>query len=119
MEWESEMPNNLVVHYLYRDASNYKRHGGVIVANDAGIEPDALRDAIKATFSHLEIFPDVVAFDPSALGWPSLFFEDHDPAGDDVVYHELGAIEKTQEKPTVSRGTSELLFRMGITDGCH
>lgn len=113
------MPNNLVVHYLYRDASNYKRHGSVIVANDAGIEPDALRDAIKAAFSYLDIFPDVVAFDPSALGLPSLFFEDHDLAGDDVIYHELGAIEKTQEKPTVSRSTSELLFQIGITDGCH
>lgn len=113
------MVKNLVVHYLYRDASNYKKHGSVIVANDAGIESDVLHDAIKAAFSHLDIFPDVVAFDPSALGWPNLFFEDYDLAGDDVVYHELGAIEKTQEKPTVSRSTSELLFRMGITDGCH
>lgn len=113
------MPNNIVVNYLYRDASNYKRHGSVVVANDAGIEPDALYAAIKAAFSYLDIFPDVVAFDPSVLGWPSLFFEDHDPAGDDVVYHELSAIGKTQEKPTVSKSTSELLFRLGITDGCH
>ena len=119
MEREGEMPNNLVVHYLYRDASNYKRHGSVIVANDAGIEPDALRDAIKAAFSHLDIFPDVVAFDPSALGWPSLFFEDHDPAGDDVGYHELGIIEKTHEKPTVSRSASELLFLLYKNDANH
>lgn len=106
------MAKNLVVHYLYRDASNYKQHGSVVVANDTGIEPDALYDAIKAAFSHLDIFPDVVAFDPSVLGWPSLFFEDYDLDGDDVVYHELGAIEKTNEGPTVSLSVGELLSKM-------
>lgn len=113
------MAKNLVVHYLYRDASNYKQHGSVVVANDAGIEPDALYDAIKAAFSHLDIFPDVVAFDPSAFGWPALFFKDYDFAEDDVGYHELGTIEKTHEKPTVSRSASELLFLLYKNDANH
>lgn len=106
------MSNNLVVHYLYRDASNYKQHGSVILANDAGIEPDAVYASIKAAFSHLDIFPDVVAFDPSALGWPSLFFEDYDLAGDDVAYHELSEIVKTHEAPTVAVSAGELLVRL-------
>lgn len=103
------MPNNLVVNYLYRDASNYKRHGSVVVANDAGIEPDALYAAIKAAFSHLDIFPDVVAFNPSALGWPSLFFEDHDLAGDDVVYHELESVLPTAEAVTLNKSVGGVL----------
>lgn len=106
------MSNNLIVYYLYRDASNYKRHGSVIVANDAGIEPDALYAAIKVAFSHLDIFPDVVAFNPSSLGWPSLFFEDYDLAGDDVIFHEVVAIEETDQSPTIGMGVDRLMSSM-------
>lgn len=110
IEWEGKMPKNLIVHYLYRDASNYKRHGGVIVANDAGIEPDALYNAIKAAFSHLNIFPDVVAFNPSALGWPNLFFEDYDLAGDDVAHHELVCVLLTDGAVTLNIDVGEVLL---------
>lgn len=109
MEWESEMPKNLIVYYLYRDASNYKQHGSVIVPNDAGIEPDTLYAAIKAAFSHLNIFPDVVAFDPSVLGWPSLFFEDYDLEGDDLVHHELESVLATAEAVTLDMSVGEVL----------
>lgn len=117
MEWEGKMPKNLIVYYLYRDASNYKQHGSVVVANDAGIEPDALYAAIKAAFSHLDIFPDVVAFDPSALGWPSLFFEDYDLAGDDVLLHELEAIHEAYEAPTIKVSSYELICALNILVG--
>lgn len=108
------MPKNLIVYYLYRDASNYKQHGSVIVANDAGIESDALYAAIRAAFSYLDIFPDVVAFDPSVLGWPSLSFEDYDLEGDDVIFHELVAIEETNQSPTISMSVDVLISAVEI-----
>lgn len=106
------MSNNLVVHYLYRDASNYKKHGSVIIGNDEGVAPESLYAVIKAGFSNLDIFPDVIAFDPSLLGWPSLFFDDYNLGLDDVAYHELSEIVKTHEAPTVAMSAGELLVRV-------
>lgn len=103
------MPKNIAVHYLYRDASNYKQHGSVVLANDAGIEPDAVYAAIKAGFSRLDIFPDVVAFNPSVLGWPSLFFEDYDLSRDDVSHHELSAVVLTDEVASLNMNVSDVL----------
>lgn len=96
------MAKNLVVHYLYRDASNYKKHGCVILVNDAGIQPDDLYMEIKLAFSSMNIFSDIVAFDPSAFGWPTLFFNDGSIGNDDVFFHELDYIEGLFEVDTLN-----------------
>jgi hypothetical protein len=106
------MAKNLVVHYLYRDASNYKRYGSVILKNDEGIAPKQLYMVIKSAFEYMKLFPDIVTFDPSVMGWPTLFFEDHNLAMDDVGCHELISVQSTYEAPTQSLSVGDLLKKL-------
>lgn len=103
------MAQRLVVFYRYRDADNYKQHGHVVLANPTGLSPETLRAALVCAFPKLQSFPDIVAFDPEALGWPTLFFSGHDLAGADVSFHELEGIEPTDEPPNVMGDAEGLL----------
>lgn len=110
--WEDRVNNNLIVHYMYRDASNNKRHGSVILRNDEGIAPSELYKAIKSAFEYMNLFPDVVIFDPDVLGWPSLFFFDHNLADDDVSCHELTSIQITDEAPTLGISAGDIFCKL-------
>lgn len=85
---------------MYRDAANYKQHGSVVVANPAGHSPEAVREGLRRRFAADQLEPDIVHFQPEALGWPTLYFEDHDETGDDLNLHELDAITPTDAPVT-------------------
>lgn len=106
------MENNLCVYYLYRDAGNNKRHGQVVLANPTGVSPETLRAALVAAFPNGQSFPDVVAFNPVALGWSSLFFVDHNLAGEDVSYHEVELIEAVNGELYDSRSVEDVFVRL-------
>lgn len=106
------MDNNLIVHYMYRDAGNYKRHGSVIVKNEDGMTPGEFYMAIKSAFEYMKLFPDIVTFDPDVMGWPTLFFENHNLAMDDVGCHELISVQSTDEVPTQGFSVGDLLKKL-------
>jgi hypothetical protein len=106
------MGGNMVIDYLYRDGSNYKRFGRRVLANPAGVAPDRLWAAFRQAFRASQLFPDVVHFDPAALGWEMLFFPDHDTDADDIGLHELLGIEGTLESVDAAGSVYELLLRL-------
>ncbi|MBS3822569.1 MAG: hypothetical protein KGY53_01580, partial [Wenzhouxiangellaceae bacterium] len=75
------MTNNLEVRYLYRDGANNKKCQSVVLANPDDITPEQLEEAIRSRFSSLQVWPDILHFQPEALGWPTAYFPDHDLNG--------------------------------------
>lgn len=109
------MARNLVVYYQYRDAGNYKSHGQVVLENPTQINPAVLKVALASAFPEHQYFPDIVGFDPVALGWPGLSFEPHDCVdGDDLPNHEIEAIEPTDAPASESGGVAALLERLRL-----
>ena len=58
----------LKVHYLYRDASNYKKHCSLVIQNDQGLTVQEFSFSLRKHFSKLQCFPDVLHFSPEYLG---------------------------------------------------
>lgn len=109
------MARNLVVYYQCRDAGNYKLHGHVVLENPTQITPAVLRGALVTAFPEHQYFPDIVGFDPVALGWPGLSFEPHDCVdGDDLPHHEIEAIEPTDETASENGGVADLLEKLRL-----
>ena len=79
---EVSMNRNLEVSELYRDGCNNKKHQSVVIANPDGIAPEHLEQHLRSRFSALQVWPDILHFQPEALGWPTAYFPDHDPSGD-------------------------------------
>lgn len=100
---------NLRVEYLYRDGANYKRYSDVVIANPSGLSPDAVRAALRERFLEQQCWPDILHFRPETLGWPALYFDDHDPAGDDLDLHELDRILPTDEPATIDFDAGRLM----------
>lgn len=91
---------NLKVSYLYRDASNYKQHNTVVIANPDNLAPEAIEQAMREHFAADQVWGDILHFRPEELGWPTLFFDDHDETEDDLNVHELDGVEVTDEAVT-------------------
>lgn len=93
---------NMEITYLYRDASNYKQHEFVVVAVPDSITPEALKAALRQRFAAHQVWPDILHFRPEDLDWPTAYFEDHDPLGDDLDLHELEDIQPTDAEATAT-----------------
>lgn len=102
----------LSIHYLYRDADNYKQHGKRVFSNPSAVLPDQLWVAVAQAFQSIQSFPDVVSFDPAKLGWDELFFPDHDLSAGDVSFHELASIEVSSDEPDTVETVDDLLGRL-------
>jgi len=105
------MTENLEVHYLYRDGGNNKRYQSVVLANPDGITPEALEKAIRTRFSDLQVWPDILHFQPEKLGWPTAYFRGHDLNGDDLNVHEIDEITPTEAAAAVSSQAAANLLR--------
>ena len=91
------MINNLEVRYLYCDGGNNKKCESVVIANPDGITPEQLEQAIRSRFSELQVWPDILHFQPEALGWPTVYFSGHDLNGEDLNVHEIDGISLTSK----------------------
>lgn len=94
------MTNNLEVRYLYRDGANNKRCQSVVLANPQGITPEELKQAIRILCSDLQVWPDILHFQPEKLGWPTAYFPSHDLNADDLDVHEIDQIVPTDKSVT-------------------
>ena len=101
---------SIEIHYLYRDAANYKQYASVIVPNPKGLTPEQVRAAVLQYFSADQVWPDILHFRPEDLGWPTVFFDDHDEQGDDLSLHELEKIEPTDSEKTDDCELPDWLF---------
>lgn len=100
---------NLAIHYTYRDAGNNKRHTVVVLANPSGYSPENVREALAHRFASIQGWADILHFEPEALGWPTVFFDDHDEFGEDLTVHELQEIVPTDEPATVAFDLDDLI----------
>lgn len=96
---------NTSLEYLYRDASNYKQYGSVVLEGALSVE------AIR----HLLI--DGEYFIPSQTGLPDLQQKFGAqgfayPTEDDHAWHEVISIRPTRRKPTVLLHRAEFLRRL-------
>lgn len=103
------MTNNLEVRYLYRDGANNKRCQTVVLANPDGITPEALKQAIRTRFSDLQVWPDILHFQPEKLGWPPAYFPSHDLNTDDLDVHEIDQIVPTDKSVTKNLTIDQLM----------
>mgnify|MGYP006268458035 FL=1 len=103
------MTNNLEVRYLYRDGANNKRYQSVVLANPNGVTPEALEEAIRTRFSDLQVWPDILHFQPEALGWPTAFFPDHDLKEDDLTVHEVDRVTRTDQSISRNANIDQLM----------
>ena len=95
------MTSNLEVRYLYRDGGNNKKCQSIVLANHDGITPEQLEQAIRSRFSDLQVWPDILHFQPEALGWPTAYFSGHDLNGEDLTVHEIDQIKRSQKSATI------------------
>jgi hypothetical protein len=99
------MDMNTLLEYLYRDASNYKQHGSVVLTGAM-----SLKDV-----RHLLI--DGQYFIPSQAGLPDLQHKfkaqgfDY-PTEDDHAWHEIVSMRTTTKQATVPVHRKEFLSRL-------
>lgn len=106
---------NTEINYLYRDASNYKNHGSIIVS---GHDP-------KAEKKFEQLLDGGEYFIARQVGFPDLFLwesEDYDFAfnpEDDHCFHEMGEILPTNADPTDKRTIQQVLedFKIANKNG--
>lgn len=96
---------NTLLEYLYRDASNYKQYGSVVL--QAAL---SLKD-IRHLLIHGEYFV------PSQVGLPDLQHKFREqgfdyPTEDDHTWHEIVSMRPTRRKPTAPLQRKEFLRRL-------
>lgn len=79
---------NIQLNYLYRDASNYKNYGWVIVSTD-NVDLNEIDRKIR------EKLIDGEYFSAAKVGVPELFFDIQNE--DDHDWHEYYSVEESQE----------------------
>ena len=102
------MINNLEVRYLYRDGGNNKKCQSAVIANPGGITPEQLEEAIRSRFSDVLVWPDILHFQPEALGWPTGYFSDYELDQEDLTVHEIDEIKRSQKSATVDYNLKSL-----------
>jgi hypothetical protein len=108
----------ITIEYQYRDSDNYKRDATKSFKNPDGLSPELVRQAFEAAFRKIQVFPDVLSFDPAQLGWESLFFNGHDVAGSDISLHEIVNIEAVDESIGSRDHVNDLMRRItSLTEG--
>ena len=96
---------NTLLEYLYRDASNYKQHGSVVLEGTI-----SLKD-----IRHLLIEGEY--FIPSQAGLPDLQHKFKEqgfeyPTEDDHAWHEIVLMRPTTKQATLPLDRKEFLFRL-------
>jgi len=99
---------NTLLEYLYRDASNYKQFGSVV---------------LQGSISVKDIRPlliDGEYFIPSQVGLPDLQhkFKEQEfeyPTGDDHAWHEIVSMRTTRKQATIPLHRKEFLSRLQIS----
>lgn len=94
--------HNIKFNYLYRDASNYKQFGYIVLSNSNNIAIDIIRENIISNLIDTEYFF------ADALGIPSLFFDEANE--DDHLWHEFKSIEFTHEKADTKTSIEAFLY---------
>ncbi len=102
----------ITIEYQYRDADNYKRDATKSFENPDGLSPELVRRVFEMEFRKIQLFPDVLSFDPIQLGWEPLFFNDHDVAGSDINLHEIVNIEAVNESIGAGENVNDLIRRV-------
>jgi len=95
---------NIKLNYLYRDASNYKQYGSVVLANPNNIAAALVADIISRNLIDGEFF------DADKWGVPPLFFDKEN--GDDHDWHEFESVEITEEPPYSNVAIENLLDKI-------
>ena len=103
---------NTAISYMYRDGSNYKRHGQHVVEGELTLE-------------QIQPFLDGDGMDFIAhqVGLPALQLEWEDehytfPTDDDHVWSEITDIEPTEDEPTIAGLTAaDILMRFQVIKG--
>ncbi|MEX1198898.1 MAG: hypothetical protein WEB57_13700 [Pseudohongiellaceae bacterium] len=88
---------NVKVHYLYRDAGNFKQFGTVVFSNQQGLPENRIVRDIESCCE------EGIYFDVSAVDLPPLYFEVYNPALDHD-WHELESIELCSEAADDDKG---------------
>lgn len=101
------------IHYLYRDASNYKNYMSVVVETPEEAAPDQIANKLRKHFAVVQLWADILHFRPEDLGWPTAYFDDHDEEGDDLGLHEIGEVVETDKPVTASlpKGDKTVLIK--------
>jgi len=91
---------NLEIAYLYRDASNYKKHGAVIVSNPESLSIKQVENFLLKTLEHLTYWPEILLFRPEWVGLKPvfLFADDFERSADDHDWHEINFVSETTKK---------------------
>lgn len=105
--------------YLYRDASNYKRYGGVVFGNPRRRTIEELNATVHRILRPRSPFPDVLQFRPERVKLPTLFlYDDGRPTVDDVEFHEFFSIEPSTAQPDDPYGRSIDEFLRVLARSC-
>jgi len=95
---------NIKLNYLYRDASNYKQYGSLVLANPNNIAAALVADIISRNLIDGEFF------DVDKWGVPALFFDKENE--DDHEWHEFESVEITEEPPYSNVAIENLLGKI-------
>lgn len=90
---------NIEIGYMYRDASNYKKHGSVILVNPKMLPAETVLSALRNILSGLSGWSDILVFRPEWVGLKCVFLfdEEFERNEDDHDWHEINFVTETSE----------------------
>lgn len=110
---------NIEISYMYRDASNYKAHGAVIVSNPRCRSIRSINRSLEDSLEHLSSWPDILLLRPELVGLPTVFLFDgeFEKNEDDHCWHEINAVSETTKDVTdpAGRSVDQLLIAVRTT----
>ncbi len=86
---------NTEIHYLYRDAANWKVYNKIIIRGELSFD-DLVPHLYQSEY-----------FIPSVVGWSDL--QSNDWTEDDHVWHEIVELVITSERETVNQNSDEIV----------
>lgn len=102
---------NILFDYVYRDAANNKRSGEAVFTNPRRHSPEEVLRRFAEVTAPWRLLPDMLHFQPEAVGLPTLYFEDagYELNLDDIDLHECRTIDDTTAVPTDPRTVDQFL----------
>lgn len=100
--------SNVVFNYLYRDASNYKNYGNIILENPDNLTIEEATKRIRKTLICGENFIASQIDVPEIFLWLTSEFN----VEDDHYYHEFSGIEETELSATDERTLSDFISKL-------
>lgn len=89
---------NVALHYLYRDASNYKKWNIVVFSNQDSLSLDEIENQIKKSLiDGIWFYAENVRLPLLFLWMDQVEYENGEPNEDDVDWHEYSEIEFTDK----------------------